>query len=194
MTTQQDQLTRLQVFYGVREIQKHWLLILFLGLALIILGIVAIGASTITTLASVVFLGAIILAGGIVQAVQAFWARKGEGFWLSLLAGILYTVVGALIVSRPTAAALTLTLILAALFFVSGLFKIIGSIVYRFEHWGWVLFSGLISLLLGSMIWSEWPESGLWVIGLFIGIDLIFAGWFWVAVSLTARNVGARLR
>lgn len=189
---QPDQLNKLQVFYGVRELHKHWVLLLSLGILLIILGLIAISYSTITTFASVVFLGVIILAAGIVQAVQAFWARRGEGFWFTLIAGILYTVVGALLISRPAAAALTLTLILAAFFIVSGLIKIVGSIVSRFDQWGWVLLSGIISLLLGAMIWSEWPESSLWVIGLFVGIDLLFIGWFWVALSLSVNHLSKK--
>ena len=58
----------------------------------------------------------------------------------------------------------------------------------RFEQWGWALFSGLIKFTLGLLIWLGWPETGLWVFGLFIGIDLLMYGWFWVLLSLTARN------
>lgn len=72
---------------------------------------------------------------------------------------------------------------------VGGLFRIIGSLAYRFPHWGWVLVGGVINLVLGIMIWQQWPEAAFWVIGLFVGIDLIFTGWTWVMLALGIKNL-----
>ena len=81
-----------------------------------------------------------------------------------------------------------LTLLIAAFFLSSGLFKIIGALVSRFKGWGWYFLSGLISLALGILILVHWPSSSLWVIGLFIGIDLIFVGWSLVMISLFVKK------
>lgn len=181
-----------QFFGSLETLRRNWGWFFLLGIVLIILGILAIGASTVTTIVSVLFLGCLLLIGGILQIIYAFWARKWSGFFLSLLVGILYTVLGFSFIRNPEMGALTLTLLLAAIFIVSGIFRIVYSIMLRFDHWGWVLFSGIISLILGCLIWSEWPISGLWVIGLFIGIDLLIYGWTWVVVSLAARNFTLR--
>lgn len=176
-------------FRDLHQLTRNWGWFLFLGIALISLGALAIGASTFVTVASMIFLGALLFAGGVLQIIYAFWAQKWSGFFLALLAGILYTVTGFLLYMHPTAGALSLTLLLAALYTVSGIFRIVGALTTRFDQWGWVLFSGIINLLLGLLIWMGWPETGLWVFGLFIGIDLVFYGWFWVVLSLGARNV-----
>lgn len=181
-------------FTSLETLRQQWNWFLLLGIAMIILGILAIGASTVVTQASMVFLGVLLLIGGVIQLGYSFSVIKWSGFFLSLLAGILYTVVGFFLIRNPTAGALSLTLLLSAFYIVGGAFRIIGSIATRFEHWGWALFSGIISLILGVLIWMGWPETGLWVFGLFIGIDLIVYGWFWVMLALTARNMKNYIR
>lgn len=175
-------------FTDLHHLKSNWGWFLFLGIALIALGVIAIGASTLVTVASMIFLGALLLAGGILQIIYAFWAQKWSGFFLALLAGILYTVTGFLLFMHPAAGALSLTLLLAAFYMVGGIFRIIGALTTRFDQWGWALFSGIVMLILGLLIWQGWPATGLWIFGLFIGIDLIFYGWFWVALALGARN------
>lgn len=184
----QNKLQRLEVFSGLKEIHKNWGWFLAIGVALIFLGFIAIGAATFVTLASMVFFGILLMIGGAVQAVNAFKTRLGESFVLNLLAALLYIVVGVLLFMHPTVGALTVTLLLAAFYTVSGLFKIISSLSQRYAQWGWVLFSGIVSLILGLLIWAEWPLSGFWIIGLFIGIDLIMIGWVWIALALAAKN------
>lgn len=177
-----------QYFSDLEHLRKQWGWFLLLGIVFIGLGIAAIGASTAVTVASIFFLGILLLAAGIIQFGYAFWTRKWSGFFLTLLTGILYAVTGFLLIANPAAGALSLTLLLAAFYMVSGIFRIIGSISMRFEQWGWSLFSGIVNFVLGLLIWLGWPATGLWVFGLFIGIDLIFYGWFWVLLSLTAKN------
>jgi uncharacterized membrane protein HdeD (DUF308 family) len=72
---------------------------------------------------------------------------------------------------------------------VGGVFRIVGSLMYRFPQWGWVLFGGVLNLLLGILIWQQWPFSGFWVIGLFVGIDMIFNGWIWVMLALRLKSL-----
>ncbi len=181
--------SNIELFYGLKGIQEHSTWFLGVGIALIILGMIAMAASPFVTLASMLFFGAIMIAGGIVQVVNAFKTRHGDGFLLNLLGGIFYTVVGILLILHPLEGALAATLLLAAFFSVTGIFKIVASLVNRFGHWGWVLLNGIVSLALGIMILLQWPTSGLFIIGLFIGIDLLMLGWVWVALSLSTKKV-----
>jgi uncharacterized membrane protein HdeD (DUF308 family) len=169
---------------------SFWLLVL--GALLIVVGMVAISASVIATLTTVVMVGTLLIIGGVVEIVDAFLGRGWRGFWMHLLAGILYLVLGFLLVQRPLAAAAFFTLMLAAAFFVGGLFRIIVALSERFYGWGWVLLNGIITLVLGILIWREWPEAAFWVIGLFVGIDMLFAGWSLVITALTIRSIAAK--
>ncbi len=175
----------------VQEFRHNWGWFLALGVILIVAGTVAVGSSVMATLVYVIFYGWLLLIIGVVEAVQAFWQRKWGGILLHLLGGILAAVVGLIIVANPGAGALVLTLILAVFFMVTGLFRIMAALMMRFPHWGWLLVSGFITLALGIFIWGQWPVSGLWVIGLFIGIDMIFVGWSWVMAALAARRLPA---
>lgn len=176
-------------FTSSPALREYWGWFLGLGLLFIALGFLAVGASTAVTLGSVIFLGTLLLIGGVAQIAYTFSIREWSGFFISLLSGVLYSVVGFLMIVHPAESALSLTLVLAAFYIVGGIFRIIASLSARFEHWGWALFSGVIKLALGLLIWLGWPNTGLWIIGLFIGIDLIFYGWFWVLLSLTARTM-----
>jgi len=169
---------------------RFWLLVL--GALLIVVGMVAISASFIATLATVVVLGFLLMIGGAVEIVDAFLGRGWRGFWMHLLAGILYLVLGFLMVQRPLAAAAFFTLMLATAFFIGGLFRIIFALSERFHGWGWVLLNGIITLVLGILIWREWPEAAYWVIGLFVGIDMLLDGWSLVITALTVRGVAAK--
>jgi uncharacterized membrane protein HdeD (DUF308 family) len=173
------------------ELLRHeWWWFLVLGIGLLTLGTISIGSSIAMyylSLAIAVLFGVLLLVGGIAQVVAAFWAGRWSGFALSLLIGILYIVTGFVIIDKPEVAAETLTLVLAAAFIVSGLFRIIASMALRFTHWGWALLSGSISLVMGILIYKEWPASGLWVIGLFVGIEMIFNGWSWIMLALSLR-------
>ena len=169
---------------------SFWLLVM--GGLLIVVGLVAISASFIATLATVVMLGFLLMIGGAVEIVDAFLGRGWRGFWLHLLTGILYLVLGFLMVQRPLATAAIFTLMLAAALFVGGLFRIIVALSERFYGWGWVLLNGIITLVLGILIWREWPEAAFWVIGLFVGIDMLFDGWSLVITALTSRAISAQ--
>jgi len=173
---------------GTEELRRHWGVCVVLGIASLILGTVALGASGIVTLASVLFFGWMLVFGGAVQAVHAFWFRRWGGFFRHLLGGVLGIVVGGLLVARPLAGAESITLLLAAFFVVGGVFRIMAALAVRFPSWGWTLMSGVVTLLLGIIIWKQWPISGLWVIGTFVGIDLIFDGWSLVMLGMTAHQ------
>ena len=170
-----------------KSIRQNWGWFLSFGILLVILGTVAVGAATFTTFLSIFLIGIILLAGGIAKVIYSFWAKDWGGFFISLLVGILYGVVGGIFLAKPIQSAAALTLLIGTLFVVSGSFKIVSSVVARFAHWGWLFFSGVISLILGILVLSEWPQASLWIIGLFVGIDMIIYGWTWVILSISAR-------
>jgi uncharacterized membrane protein HdeD (DUF308 family) len=168
-------------------LSRHWLLFLALGVLSVVGGLVAISSTFIATLASVKVFGALLLVVGAAEVIHAVMVRNLRGFALHLLAAALYLFVGFFIFEDPIRAAEVLTLILAASFIVGGLLRVVFSIALQFSAWQWVVLNGVIDLILGGLILLGWPGSSLWVIGLFVGIDLLFHGWSWVIVALTVR-------
>jgi uncharacterized membrane protein HdeD (DUF308 family) len=162
---------------------------LLLGILLIVGGTLAIGYSVFATLVAVTFFGILLVVGGGAQILSAFWAGQWSGFLLSLLAGILYVVVGGMMVARPFVGAEALTLLVGSFFLVGGIFRVVTAMTLRLHHWGWILLNGVVTSLLGLIVLAEWPSSGLFVIGLFIGIDMLFNGWTWVMLSLGLRSL-----
>jgi uncharacterized membrane protein HdeD (DUF308 family) len=187
-TSAEVRLTRRVLRHELEAIRAHWVWFLALGIILIIVGTIAVGMPFVASLATAVTLGSLLLFGGAAQLVGAFWTRDWSGFFLSLFMGILYVVLGMMFVRHPTDAVVAMTLFLACALMVGGLFRIIGSLMYQFPHWGWTLVGGVVNLALGIMVWLQWPEASLWVIGLFVGIDLIFTGWTWVMLALAVRK------
>jgi uncharacterized membrane protein HdeD (DUF308 family) len=176
----------------LRELKQNWFWFLLLGVVMILGGCLAIAAPYVATLTFVKVLGVVLLVSGVVELVSSFWTQCWRGFLLHVLAGILYVVLGLLFLARPLAGAEVLTLLLAGMFLVGGGFRIAGAVMMRFHNWGWVLLNGVITFVLGLLIWAQWPLSGLWVLGLFIGIDLLFLGLSWVMMALTVRGVPDR--
>jgi uncharacterized membrane protein HdeD (DUF308 family) len=171
------------------RLHKCWLWFIVLGIIVMVVGAMAVGSAFIATLTAIWVFGILLLSGGIVQVVNAFLARSWGAFFLHLLAGLLQAVVGLLMIEHPLKAAEGITLLVAAALMVGGMMRTAYAIVQNFSGRGWVLLNGLISLLLGISIWRQWPESGLWVIGLFVGIDLIFNGWSWVMLGVAVKSV-----
>jgi uncharacterized membrane protein HdeD (DUF308 family) len=173
---------------GASELRRSWGWFLALGILLIVLGTVALGSALLMTLASVFFFGWILIFAGVIEVVHAFWHKQWSGFFLDLLTGVLYVVVGVMMVSDPQASAALLTLLIAMFLVFEGAFRIVMSLTMRYPHWGWLLLNGVTSLLLGVLIWRRWPVSGLWVIGLFVGIEMLLNGWSLVMLSLFGRK------
>ncbi|OGT64020.1 MAG: hypothetical protein A3J38_07045 [Gammaproteobacteria bacterium RIFCSPHIGHO2_12_FULL_45_9] len=170
--------------------KKHSPWFFLWGAALIILGLLAISAATLTTLISVLFIGALLLAGGVILVLDAykFWWGKWSGFFLHLAMGLLYLIAGYMIIKSPEAGSLSITLLLGVFYTLIGIFRITYSVALRMPRWGWSFVSGLVALLLGFLIVANWPASSLYIIGLFVGIDLVFCGWAYVMAALTARQ------
>jgi len=170
---------------------KNWGWFLIWGIALLILGIIAIGATTLTTLFSIIFLGSLIFLGGVFIIIDAFsfWWHKWSGFLLHLIIGLLYCGIGVMLIQRPAVASISITLLLGIFYIAVGIFRLIYSLSLKTPRWGWGFFNGVIELLLGIFILASWPASGLFIIGLFVGIDLIFCGMSYIMTALAARSL-----
>lgn len=173
-------------------LKKNWGWLLAVGILSILLGTIGLYMTFALTLATVVLFGALILAGGVLQLVQAFSCKGWKGVLGHVLIALLYIAAGILIIKDPVLASGVLTLVLAGILIAVGVIRITMGIQHRkaAAGWYWSVLSGIVSILLGGMILFEWPVSGLWVIGLFVAIELILNGWSYVFVALGARKAG----
>jgi len=166
-------------------LQMHWRLFLAEGILFIFLGLCAIVVPQFFTVAIVVFLGWILLFGGIVHVSRAFVFANMPGFGWWLFMGVLQVIVGYLFITKPVAGALTLTMLMTVFFALEGVAKISLALMMRpLAHWGFILFSGITALVFALIIWISWSESAQWLLGLFLGINMVFLGWSLVKISL----------
>jgi len=170
------------------ELAQYWVWFLVFGIGLALLGIAAVVRSVTATIASLVFFGWLLLVASGIEVAQAILVGHWAGFFQHLLAAILFGVTGLLIVARPLISAEVATLFMAMFFLIGGLFQLVGSLVVGWPAWGWGAANGIIRIALGLSVLLQWPASGLWVIGLFVGIDLIFYGFAWIILALGLRS------
>lgn len=172
---------------------KNWLWYLILGSLLTICGILAISASVMTTLFTVVFIGFLLAFFGLVSLIDTFqrWWRQWGIFLPHFVFALLYLVLGIMFVKNPVMASASLTLFLAFLFIAFGIYRIIFALSVKFASWGWILFNGIITLILGILILAGWPGTSLFIIGLFVGIDLVFGGLSLMMAALVSHSIRA---
>jgi uncharacterized membrane protein HdeD (DUF308 family) len=167
-----------------------WGWYLAFGIALSLLGVAAIVRSVTATVLTMFFFGWVLVISAAIEVAQAFMVGAWVGFLVHALSAVLFGVIGLLLITRPLLAAEVATLLMAAFFLISGLFRLISSMTISLPHWNWqVALDGAIAFVLGILILSRWPASGLWVIGLFVGIDLLFYGGVWISFALSLRNM-----
>ncbi|MGO9173535.1 MAG: HdeD family acid-resistance protein [Rhodomicrobium sp.] len=174
----------------------HWRMFMFEGVTLIILGILAIAAPQVATIAVDVFIGWLFLVAGIVGFFAVFSARDIASFLWSLVPAALSIAVGGLLLWKPAEGAVSLTVLLIALFIVEGVFQIVASIAYRDvigSSWGWILVSGICDLILAAIIIFGWPITAAWTLGLLVGINLITSGVAIVMAAFAGRDVAGKL-
>ena len=167
---------------------NKWISFLLSGFLLAILGTIALSSTFWTTMATVLFFGVLLVAAGIINVLHSFWATEWKGFFSQLIVGIFSAIIGWIVLTNPAIGAASMTMLFAVFFTAAGLFKIAGSLLLEIEDWGWLLVSGMVTLGLGLLILAQWPSSALWVIGLFIGIDLIASGISFIMYSLRLRK------
>jgi uncharacterized membrane protein HdeD (DUF308 family) len=161
---------------GLEQVRRSWGWFLILGILLSILGVICIGKAQTATTFSILALGWVLAISGVVWLISSFYAYSWHGFFLYLLNAIIRGVTGYLLIRHPNAGAEGVTMLLAALFMVGGLFRGVGASVIQYPRWGWTVFSGLVSFVLGVYLLATWPSASTYFIGIVIGVDLFFDG------------------
>jgi len=190
MSTDQPDIAKIQSAVA-NALHEHWKLYLAEGIALVVLGVIAILIPPIATLAVTIVLGWLFLVSGVIGLFTTFWMRQAPGFWWSLISAVLAVVVGGLLLTRPVSGALSLTIVVVVFFVIEG----VASIMFALEHkrelsgrWGWMLMSGIIDLALAALVFAGLPSTAAWAIGLLVGINMVFGGSALIAMALHARN------
>lgn len=196
MATNKADLDRFQSTV-TNSLHKHWRLLLVEGIVLFILGLLAIIVPPIATIAVEVLIGWLLLMSGIIGLIATFRMPSTPGRGWSLASAVLGIVAGIVLLAWPLSGAVSLTLILTVFLTLEG----VVSILYALEHkrelsgrWGFMLFSGVVDLLLAGMIFAGLPGTAAWAIGLLVGINLVFGGSALMAMALHARNIAPQTK
>ena len=173
------------------DLIHNWGWLLAQGILLVVLGTIGLGMTIWLTLATVFIFGVFLVIGGGVQIFQTFKCKGwGSILWHALIA-VLYVLAGFSIMADPAAASTLFTLLLAGALVGIGTMRLIMAFQLRgAKNWGWPLIGGIAAIFLGFMILARWPISGLWVIGLFVAIELILSGWSYIFIALAVKEVG----
>jgi uncharacterized membrane protein HdeD (DUF308 family) len=189
-----------------KSIHDHWILFLVEGVALIVLGLLAIVVPSIATSFVTVVLGWLFLVSGAIGLATTFWARQAPGFWWSLVSALLAILVGVVLIANksqdlyggligwPLEKAGPLRLILVLFFLVEGGASIMFAIEHRRQfsgRWAWMLASGVIDIVLASIIIFDLPGTSAWTMGLLVGINMVLGGSALIAMGLHARTESA---
>ena len=190
MSTNQPDIAGIQRAVA-NALHQHWRLYLAEGIALVILGFIAILVPPIATLAVTIVLGWLFLISGLIGLYTTFMLRHAPGFWWSLISAALGVFVGGMLLAQPVSGAFSLTLVVIAFFIIEG----VASIMFALEHkrelsgrWGWMLVSGIVDLILAMFVFAGLPSAAAWAIGLLVGINMVFGGSALIAMALHARN------
>jgi uncharacterized membrane protein HdeD (DUF308 family) len=194
MTMKQPDLEQIQRAVAT-SLHEHWVLFLVEGIVLVVLGLIAIMAPPIATLAVEILFGWLFLISGIVGLITTFWMRQAPGFWWALLSAALGIAAGLVLLTQPLSGVLTLTLILIVFFTIEG----VASIMYALEHkrelsgrWGFMLASGIVDLIVAGIILAGLPGTAAWAIGVLVGINMVFGGSALIAMAMHARALDPR--
>ena len=176
-----------QIATDAATAQRQWGWYLADGIILILVGIYALYAEGLATLSAVFAIGVVLVIAGVVQFVGAFMARSAGHVILLLLVGVLDIIVGLVLLQHPGLGALAITLLLAAIFIFGGIYRFVSALLLQFPNYGWVAASGVISFILGILLWMQWPVSAFWFIGFAVGLNFIFAGIAWSSLGLRLK-------
>jgi uncharacterized membrane protein HdeD (DUF308 family) len=174
---------------GLAPLRAKWGWIVALGIVYVIAGVIALGSVVPATVVSVFVVGIMMLIAGVAEVIHAFQIKTWGRFLFWLALGVLYVIAGFVAFENPLLTAVWLTLILGAALVASGVMRIF--LAFNMQHgspWIWVVVSGAITLLLGLIILAHWPVSSLYVLGIFLGVDLVFAGASWIGLGMGLRQ------
>src|SRR5262249_2850350 len=192
MTISSDILQNLRTGTDVAPLRAKWGWIVALGAVYVVSGFVALGSVAMATVASVLVVGVMMIIAGAAELINAFQIKSWGKFLIWALLGVLYIVAGFVTFENPLFAAVLLTLVLGASLVASGVVRIFLAFNMKREMpWIWVALSGVITLLLGLLILARWPINSVYILGLFLGIDLIMAGAGWIGLGLGLHRVPA---
>jgi len=172
---------------GIAEVRKSWVWFLLIGILLMVLGATCIVKAQTATTFSILVLGWILMISGVFWLINSFLAIASPMFFLFLLSALIRGGIGYLLIRHPNAGAEGVTMLLAVLFIVGGLFRTAGASVIKFPWWGWTVLSGIVAVVLGVYILANWPVASTFFVGIVIGVDLLFDG-----VALTAFSAAIR--
>ncbi len=174
---------------ALAPLHAKWGWIVALGVVYLVAGLIALGSVVAATAASVLIVGVMMFVAGVFEVINAFQVKTWGRFIFWLLLGVLYIVAGFVAWDNPFLTAIWLTLILGAALVASGIMRIF--LAFNMKHgspWIWVVVSGLITLILGLIILAHWPFSAVYTLGIFLGVDLVFAGAGWIGLGLGLKN------
>lgn len=165
-----------------------------LSVLMIVAGILAIASPVAAGIAINVLVAWLLVFSGCVHLVFAWYTRSTGGFLWELLVGILYIFIGGYLLMQPVAGLMSLTIALAIYLFLEAILEfVLGFTLRPLPGSSWLLFDGIITLILAVMIWRTWPSSSAWVIGTLVGISMLFSGTSRLMLSLAARSVTSKL-
>ncbi|MFV2092031.1 MAG: HdeD family acid-resistance protein [Hyphomicrobiales bacterium] len=161
-----------------------------LGIILVLIGAVAVIWPFFATLSTALFVGWVLIAGGIAQVIHAFWVKDWGGFIWAMLIGLLETAAGIALLTYPVEGIVALTIYMAIVFIAEGALRIIMAFGHKpHAGWVWLLIGGIVSIGVGVMLWAKLPSSALWAIGLLVGVNVTVAGWTLLMLAFAARNL-----
>lgn len=193
MTNTDQQTTVDVVMVDMEELPKKWGWMLALGILLLLAGSLGLYMSVAVTIMTVLLFGALILAGGALSLVQTIVDREEtwQGQLFHVLLAVFYIISGALVLANPMAASAVLTLMLGAMFAAMGVTRLTYGFRCRKNGWKWILpiMIGLVDLIFAFILVVSWPVSGLWVIGLFVSVELLMYGWILTFTAIAVRKI-----
>ena len=176
---------------GYTRVTSKWGWFVALGLILIVGGFLALGDVVAFTLVSTIFIGAMMLVGGIFQIVHAFMTKEWRAFAFGLILGVLYVIGGFLIMDEPVQGSLIITLFLLAAILVGGIIRIVISLQHRdMAGWWLMLLGGVLSVIVAVLLYATLPWSGLWILGTLIAVEMIIQGFTWLSFGFALRKLG----
>jgi uncharacterized membrane protein HdeD (DUF308 family) len=175
------------------EVRANWGWLMFMGLVLVVLGCIGLYMTGMLTLVSIFYIGIMLLAGGVLMLIDAFRAEGWKAKVWAILLSLIYAISGCVMIVDPAASAIWFTLFIAVFLLASGVARIIIGFTVRKEvgSWAWTVFSGVISIVFAVLIYNAWPFSGLWVIGMYVAIEMLLQGTSMISIALAAKRANA---
>jgi uncharacterized membrane protein HdeD (DUF308 family) len=173
-----------------RSLKDHWQLFTVQGVLLVILGTLAIAVPQLASIAFSVFIGWLLFFAGVMRAISLVRSTHAPGYWSSLALAILTAILGIVLALFPIQGAVTLTMLLTAYFIVHGVATFIFGFSIKADTGRWILliFTGLIDFLLAGLVIAEWPSTAFWVLGLYVGVNMVLTGFAFIFAALGARS------